>query len=54
MNVSNATARMSENNPTLLLECLIKLISDRFDDDRYKLRSFIKQVDSAFELSESF
>ncbi|KAK9304187.1 hypothetical protein QLX08_004349 [Tetragonisca angustula] len=35
------------------LECLIKLLPESFDGDRYKLRSFIKQVDAVFELAQS-
>lgn len=36
----------------LSLEFLIKLIPEKFDGDRYKLRSFIKQVDSVFEIAQ--
>ena len=34
------------------LEFLIKLLPESFDGDRYKLRSFIKQVDGVFELAQ--
>lgn len=39
------------NSDTLSLEFLIKLIPEKFDGDRYKIRSFVKQVDSVFELA---
>ncbi|XP_063975940.1 uncharacterized protein LOC135161895 [Diachasmimorpha longicaudata] len=35
------------------LSFLIKLIPETFDGDRYKIRSFIKQVDGAFELASA-
>lgn len=44
----------TERPQILSLEFLVKLIPDTFDGDRYKLRSFIKQVDAAFELSQPF
>lgn len=36
---------------TLTLEFLVKLMPENFDGDRYKLRSFIKQVDAVFDLA---
>lgn len=36
----------------LSLEFLVKLIPNNFDGNQYTLRSFIKQVDSVFELAE--
>lgn len=36
---------------TLSLDFLTKLMPENFDGDRYRLRSFIKQVDAVFELA---
>jgi len=47
----NDNQASSSSNERLSLEFLIKLIPNDFDGDRYKLRSFIKQVDSVFELA---
>lgn len=38
----------------LSLDFPIKLIPNNFDVDRYKLRSFIKQNDSVFELAQIY
>lgn len=42
----------SSTSEKLSLEFLIKLMPDSFDGDRFKLRSFIKQIDSVFELAQ--
>lgn len=41
-----------ESSTSLTLDFLSKLIPEKFDGDRYKLRSFIKQVDAVFELAQ--
>ncbi|XP_076677803.1 uncharacterized protein LOC143373941 [Andrena cerasifolii] len=52
MSENEASPSASVASETLKLEFLIKLIPDAFDGDRYRLRSFIKQVDSVFELAK--
>ena len=42
-----------EQPQTFSLEFLVKLISDTFDGDRYKLRSLIKQTNVASDLDKS-
>lgn len=48
---TNSPTQSPLSNNTLSLDFLIKLIPDNFNGDRYKLRSFIKQVDAVFELA---
>lgn len=38
-------------HPDYSIDFLIKLIPESFDGDRYKLRSFVKQIDAVFELA---
>lgn len=42
----------SSTRNSVSLEFLTKLLPENFDGDRYKIRSFIKQVDSVFEIAE--
>lgn len=49
---SSAASTSMQGSEKLSLDFLIKLVPDNFDGDRYKLRSFIKQVDSVFELAQ--
>lgn len=43
---------VDSSSSNLSLDFLSKLIPEKFDGDRYKLRSFIKQVDAVFELAK--
>lgn len=43
---------VESSSTPLSLDFLSKLIPEKFDGDRYKLRSFIKQVDAVFELAQ--
>ena len=52
MTDTEASPSTNVASEALRLEFLIKLIPDAFDGDRYRLRSFIKQVDSVFELAK--
>lgn len=54
-NTSTSTSMSTSTSiPQLSIELLIKLLPDSFDGDRYRLRSFIKQVDAVFELAKPF
>lgn len=46
-----STQSITTSGNTLAIDFLIKLIPESFDGDRFKLRSFIKQVDAVFELA---
>lgn len=48
---SSVNEPVGESKPKLTLDFLVKLIPNNFDGDRYKVTSFIKQVDSVFELA---
>ena len=52
--MSNPTSDQSAESsiPSGSLEFLTKLIRNSFDEDRYKIRSFIKQVDVVFEIAK--
>lgn len=50
--INEADTGSNNTNPEYSLDFLIKLIPDNFDGDRYKIRSFIKQVDGVFELAK--
>lgn len=54
-NTSTSTSMSTSTSISQLsIELLIKLLPDSFDGDRYRLRSFIKQVDAVFELAKPF
>lgn len=48
---NNTPASSSISKPEIELSFLIKLIPDKFDGDRFKIRSFVKQVDAVFEIA---
>lgn len=47
----NSSGQSQSRINRLELDFLIKLMPEKFDGDRYKIRSFIKQIDSIFELA---